>query len=204
MSRSIPPIHNRFDEDVLSIVIEHGEGDFATLTVDIKNNGIGLLATGRNLWCWLSWDAAWTPDGGAHPTSCRCSTAGWSPCRRSPPTRSISLQFLARPDDFNVQKLNVAEELKVLPFWDPVWLASNANNPDTVLEAYSALWHTDRVTLAVTTSDIIEGEDGLVEIGEDEAFYDAFSMSFGDAPLRQVSVSGTVVVDSRPARASST
>jgi len=187
-----PAIHNRFDEDVLSITIEHGEGDFATLTVDIKNNGIGLLATGRNLWCWLSWDAAWTPDGTAPPDLVPLFNGRLVALPALAADEVISLQFVARPDDFNVQKLNVAEELKVLPFWDPVWLATNANNPDTVLESYSALWHTDRTTLAVTTSDIIEGEDGLVEIGEDEAFYDAFAMSFGDAPLRQVAVSGTV------------
>jgi hypothetical protein len=105
----------------------------------------------------------------------------------------MQLQFLARPDDYNQQKLALAEDMKVLPFWDPVWLATQQDNPDTVLETYSALWHTDRLTHEVTTSDIIEGEAGVWTVGEDQAFYDTFSMAFGDGgPLRQVSVSGTV------------
>jgi hypothetical protein len=57
-----PALHARFDEDVISVEITQSEGDFASLTVGLKNPGVGLLAAGRNLWCWLSWDQAW-PDG---------------------------------------------------------------------------------------------------------------------------------------------
>jgi hypothetical protein len=187
-----PAIHNRFDEEVLGIEIAQSEGDFATLTVDIKNTGVGLLATGRNLWCWLSWDQAWTPAGGDAPDLVPLFNGRLVGVPQLAAGEVMQLQFLARPDDYNVQKLGLADSMQVLPFWDPVWLATQAGNPDTVLETYSALWHTDRTTLEVTTSDILEGEDGIVTIGEDQAFYDNFAMSFGDAPLRQVSVSGTV------------
>jgi hypothetical protein len=187
-----PAIHNRFDEEVLGIEIAQSEGDFATLTVDIKNTGVGLLATGRNLWCWLSWDQAWTPAGGDAPDLVPLFNGRLVGVPQLAAGEVMQLSFLARPDDYNVQKLGLADAMQVLPFWDPVWLATQAGNPDTVLETYSALWHTDRTTLEVTTSDILEGEEGVVTIGEDQAFYDNFAMSFGDAPLRQVAVSGTV------------
>jgi hypothetical protein len=187
-----PTIHNRFDEDVLSIEIAQSEGDFATLNVDIKNQGIGFLATGRNLWCWLSYDRNW---GGTNPPDLHPlfngRLVGVPKLARD---EVAQLQFVARPDDFNSQKLALASSMAVLPFYDPVFLTSAEPNPDNVLEAYSALWHTDRTTLEVTASDIIEGEDGTITIGEDQAFYDAFSLSFGSggAPLRQVGISATV------------
>lgn len=180
-----PVAHLRFDEDVLGFEITQSEGDFATLTIDIKNNSAGLLATGRNLWCWLS--IAGDPD----PLPLFNGRLIGTP--RLAAGEVVQLQFLARPDDYNQQKLALAEDMKVLPFWDPVWLATQAGNPDTVLETYSALWHTDRLSLEVTTSDIIEGEAGVWTVGEHQAFYDTFSMAFGDGgPLRQVSVVGTV------------
>jgi len=179
-----PVAHLRFDEDVLGFEIAQSEGDFATLTVDVKNTGAGLLATGRSLWCWLS--IAGDPD----PVPLFNGRLIGTP--RLAAAEVMQLQFLARPDDYNQQKLALAADMKVLPFWDPVWLATQQDNPDTVLETYSALWHTDRTTLEVTASDIIEGEAGTVTVGEDRAFYDTFAMAFGEAPLRQISVSGTV------------
>jgi len=53
-----PAVHNRFDEAIVGFDITQDEGAYASLTIDIKNPAIGLLAIGRNLWCWLSWDRA--------------------------------------------------------------------------------------------------------------------------------------------------
>jgi hypothetical protein len=195
-----PAVHNRFDEDVLGVEIEQSEGDFATLTIDIKNQGIGLLATGRNLWCWLSWDQAWTPDGGGAPDLVPLFNGRLIGVPKQAASEVVQLQFNARPEDFVTQKRDLADSLMVLPFWDPVWLTTQGAgpNPDTVLEAYSALWHIDRTSLEVTVSDVLQGEDGIITIGEDQAFYDAFTMSFGNgAPLQQVSFSGTVSWEQR-------
>jgi hypothetical protein len=41
-----PAAHARFDEDIISVDISQEEGGFATLTVDLKNPNIGLLALG--------------------------------------------------------------------------------------------------------------------------------------------------------------
>ena len=186
-----PALHARFDEDVLTVEITQSEGDFATLTVGLKNPGVGLLAAGRNLWCWLSWDQAWTPAGGAEPDLVPLFNGRLVGIPRLAAGELVELQFLARPDDYNAQKAALAASLQVLPYWDPVWLAANIS-ADTVLETYSALWHIDRTTLALSISDIIQGEDGTVTIAEDQALYENFSLAYGEPPLVATAVKGTV------------
>ena len=185
-----PVLHDREDEQIVGLELSQDEGDFATLTIDVRNPNVGLLALGRNLWCWLSWDRAWTPEGGGGDLV-PLFNGRLVGVPRLQAGEIVSLQFLARPDDFNAQKSDLVAALSVLPYYDPVWLAANVN-PDTVLEAYSALWHVDRTTLELTTSDILQGEDGTITIGEDQAFYDAFSLAYGSPPITAVTVSGTV------------
>ena len=187
-----PATHARNDADLLSLELDQEEGNFATLTVTMRNPGIGLLALGRQLWCWLSWDQAWTPDGSTAPDIVPLFNGRLVGVPQRQANEVVQLQFFARPDDYNAQKLALADSMKVLPFYDPVWLASPNVTPDTVLEAYSALWHIDPVTLSVTASDILEGEDGIVTITEDQALYDDFNLSYGPPPLVAVTVSGTV------------
>lgn len=186
-----PVLHDRFDEQIVSFEIAQEEGSFATLTAELKNPNVGLLAAGRNLWCWLSYDQNWTPEGGAPESLVPLFNGRLIGVPKLQAGETISLQFLARPDDFNAQKLALYEQMAVLPFYDPVWLATNVTT-DTVLETYSALWAIDRTTLQVTTSDVLQGEDGTITIGEDVAFYDNFSLEYGDPPLVGVSVSGSV------------
>jgi hypothetical protein len=186
-------LHNRFDENVVSLEIAQEEGGLATLTISIRNPGVGLLATGRNLWCWLSWDRAWDPAGNT-PDIQPLFNGRLIGVPRLQAGELVELQFLARPDDLNAQKTALAASLQVLPYYDPVWIASSTSSSslDTVLETYSALWHIDRVTLALTISDILEGEDGIVEIGEDASIYNNFSLSYGPPPLIATTVTGTV------------
>jgi hypothetical protein len=188
-----PAIHDRFDADILDIVIAQEEGGFATLNVHMRltNPTIGLLALGRNLWCWLSWDQAWTPDGTATPDLVPLFNGRLIGVPKLQAGEIVELEFLARPDDFAVQKNELVASLAVLPYYDPIWLATNIN-PDTVLETYSALFHIDRATLGVSVSDMLQGEDGTIEIGEDVAFYDNFTLAYSQAPLVSVTVSGTV------------
>jgi hypothetical protein len=186
-----PAIHNREDEQIVGLEITQEEGGFATLTIEIKNPNIGLLAFGRNLWCWLSWDQAWTPGGVATPDLVPLFNGRLIGVPRLSAGEIVSLQFLARPDDYNGQKDAVVKALSVLPYYDPVWLA-NTPNADTVLETMSSLWHVHRTSLVLNTSDILEGEAGIITIGEDAGFYDAFSLAYGSPPLTAVTVSGTV------------
>lgn len=188
-----PAVHDRFDADVLDIDLTHEEGSFAALSIRIKPTaaGLGLLAIGRYVWCWLSWDQAWTPGGTATPDLVPLFNGRLIGVPKLESGEIIQLGFLARPDDFSAQKLALANSLSVLPYYDPVWLATNVST-DTVLETYSALWHVDRATLGVTISDLLQGEDGTITVGEDTAIYDNFSMTYGQPPLVAVTVSGTV------------
>lgn len=186
-----PVAHNRFDEEIVSLSIEHEEGGFATLNVELKNPNVGLLALGRNLWCWLSWDQAWTPEGGAAPDLVPLFNGRLVGVPNLQAEEIVQLQFLARPDDYTAQKSALIEAMKVPPWYDPIWIAADVS-ADTVLETYSSLWHVDRTSLILTASDILEGEDGIVTVGEDKSFYDAFALTVGDAPLVAVTVSGEV------------
>lgn len=180
-----PVADAREDEKIFGFEIEQAEGDFATLTIDVVNPMVGLLSPGRNLWCWLSWD-----DGTGTIRPLFNGRLIGVPRRQA--DQIVQLQFLARPDDFFDQKLALATAMQVLPFWDPVWLEKKVSDPDAVLETYSVLWHIDRTSLEVTTSDIIAGEDGTITIQENQHFYDEFALTYGQPPLTAVTVEGTV------------
>ncbi|OYQ31436.1 hypothetical protein CHU95_20000 [Niveispirillum lacus] len=56
--------HAREDEEVFALTISHGEGEFATASVEIRNPGIGLLAPGRKRRAFISCELT----AGASPT----------------------------------------------------------------------------------------------------------------------------------------
>ena len=106
---------------------------------------------------------------------------------------AVTLEFIARPADYAAQKEALAATLRALPYYDPVFLTPEAQaDPDTVLEARPELWHIDRTTLAVTTSHILVGEDGVEEFLEDEVPYDSVAISVGQVPTRALTVTADV------------
>ena len=180
----------REDELIFAITLTHTEGNFPTLQIDLENPRVGLLAAGRNLWCWLSY----TPDP--------VTTLGFPIFRgrligvpQNLFDEVVRLEFVAKPPDYQDQKTAVAATLQVAPYWDPVWLQNSIADPDTALEARTQLWHIDRVSLAVTTSDIIAGEDGTVDVTAADHFYDGMTITYGQTPLRRVNMTGTVTWD---------
>lgn len=171
--------HKRHDAIVHSLKIAQTEGNFASLTIRLKNPRTPYLQPGEPIWCWLA----------------KNDTPLFFGRRIALPqnlTQNIvELSFIARPDDYETLKEALAETLRVYPYWDEVWInADRASDPDVVLEARSALFHTDRVTHAVTISDIINGEDGVVNMTN--LFYDSLNMTFGTAPLTRVRVEAEV------------
>lgn len=176
----------REDEQVFAFDLSQAEGEFAALTVDIRNPEIGLLNPARKQWAWLSADFG--------------DTAGGQPLffgrlAGMPEEiigRAVRLTFSARPSDFADRKATAAAALKVAPYWDPVWVTPElAEDPDAVLESRSALWHIDRVTHAVSASDILEAEDGLIDLGED-VVRDSIELSFGSAPATKITCEATI------------
>src|SRR4249920_496772 len=169
-----PAVHNREDEAITSLTVTQSEGDFAGMTIEVVNPGEGLLAPDRLSWCWLSWDngTAIVPIFHGRIAAVPESIEG----------EAVRLLFAARPLNFDETKKAYAETLKVLPYYDPVWIAGGLTDPDAVLTGYGTRWHIDRTTLALTHSDELEGEDGTLTIGEADHLYDDFSMSYSEPP----------------------
>jgi hypothetical protein len=196
------PEHIRTDELILSVDISHSEGDFPSLDIVIINPRIGLLAPGRKLWAWLSYDRTGVP----HPGESEDGSEGGHFANVVPlffgrlvgvpedlDHEQVKLALIARPLDYEAQRAAVAESKKVAPYWDPIWFSPDKiDDPDNILESRPELWHIDRTTLEVTTSNILVGEDGTLAVGEDEAFYDSLRVSYGQAPVRSVTMTATV------------
>src|SRR3989304_3114108 len=178
-------VQAREDETIFSFTVEQSEGDFATLHIQIINPNIGLLSAGRKQWAWLSWY------NGSEIIPLFYGRLVGIPTDIN--QRIVSLVFVARPSDFVAQKGALADTLKDRPYYDPVWIADDQiENPDTVLEARAELWAIDRVTHAVTASDILFGEDGNESFVEDDVPRDSVQINLTQTPLRAVSVEGKV------------
>lgn len=175
--------HQREDLKIFTFNIEQTEGDFCGLTVETLNPREGLLAPGRKTSFWFGWDSG--------------SSAGVIPLFFGRITgfptglfgEVIQIEFTAKPQDFVALKAALAETLKILPNYDPIFIdEAERSNPDNVLEGYSKIWHIDRVTHEITVSDIISGEDGTEEFSADEVAYDSVDMTLENPPFTSVSV----------------
>lgn len=181
------PAFERVDEHIFSLDIKHEEGQVPTLDITIRNPRVGLLAPGRKVWAWL----AYQPPSGSGVIPLFFGVLVGVPTNLF--AELVTLQFIARAPDYIRRKQAAAEPLKVRPYWDPVFIdETRRDDPDAILEGWSALYHVDRVSLAVTASDILVGEDGVVTFSGDDAFYDSVSLSLGQAPLTNIQVQASV------------
>ena len=177
------------DEDIFSFVVHHEEGQIPDLEITLRNPRIGLLHGTRKVWAWLSYG----PPSGAVIPIFFGELVGL-------PTNLfdelVTLKFHARPTTYIEDKQAVAETLKTRPYYDPIWIdKSHRDDPDAILEGWSALYHVDRVTHVVTASDILTGEDGLIDFGDPtttHAFYRSLSLKVGEAPLTNIKVEANV------------
>lgn len=176
----------REDEIVFAFDLVHQEGQIPTLSIDVKNPHIGLLAPGRSQWVWLSYQpqtGAAVPLFNGRLVALPSNLLG----------EVVTLQFVARPNDYLAQKQALANTMMVEPFYDPIWIdQTKLTDPDTVLETYAMMWHVDRITHEVSVSDILFGEDGTEEFQPEDSFYDSVSISFAQSPQTQVVFTGTV------------
>lgn len=174
----------RFDENVLYREIEGNEGQFTTATVRIRNPQRGLLS--GLVWVWLSASA----DGGVTIKPEFFGRLVGMPTKIESASLVVDLRFIARPLNYVQQKQSLAETLKNLPAYDPLFYdILKRDDPDSILEAYSALYHVDRVTGVVSISDVLTGEDGTVNFtGYGTVSYDSIKMDIGQSPLVAVNV----------------
>jgi hypothetical protein len=183
---------NVFDEEVLSFAVKHDEGQIPTLEIIVKNPRVGLLSPGRKVWAWLGWQSP-----ANDPVYAGALVPLFFGVLVGIPTslfqEKVTLQFIARSPQFIENKQALAETMKNAPFYDPVFIdTAKRDDPDTILEGWSALWHIDRTTLDITYSDILTGEDGNIEFDESVVLYDSVSLQLGQPPLANVRVEATV------------
>lgn len=178
------PEHEREDEKVFSVEISESEGEFPGLRIEIENPRVGLLAPSRKRWAWLA------EDNGTDVTPLFFGRLVGIPENIN--AEVITLEFLARPTDWNDQREALAAAMRVFPYYDPVWLNADARaDPDAVLEGYTKLWNVDRVTHVVSATDIIDGEGGTVNISGD-FMRDSLGITYSDVPLRSVTMNVSV------------
>jgi hypothetical protein len=170
----------RFDENVFDLVLDHEEGQIPSAIVEVVNPGEGLL--NGDVWCWISFSyEACEPQPLFHghlfgvPEDIINTT--------------IVMKFIARAEDYAYQKQQVARSLKVLPNYDKIFFdVSKRDDPDAILEGWSALYHVDRINNRVSASDILLGEDGTVTFAEQDVFYDSVKYRTLQSPLIAVNV----------------
>ena len=107
----------------------------------------------------------------------------------------ITLKFIARSMNYIELKQAVAETLKIAGNYDPVFLNDKQrDDPDSILEGWSSMYHVDRTSLAVSASDILVGEDGTVTFpaSPPTALYKSVKVKIGQAPLTNVQVQASV------------
>jgi len=195
------PEHVREDLFVTDLQVSQSEGDFCTLTIEVENPHVGLLAPGRPRWIWIAWNPTFDPlaSDSSEATFDDMVPLFFGRVQGVPNDfigEVVTLNFLARPLDYEAQKAAVADTLRVFPWFDGVWFApEDRADPDNVLESRSALWHIDRVTHDVSVSNVITGEDGTITFTGDDVLSDSIRISYGDPPCRQVNVTATIAWD---------
>jgi hypothetical protein len=184
-----PVTHAREDEDVFSYRYVESEGDVAGMDLTIRNPRIGLLNVGRKRWAYFSFNQGTD----AEPDVVPLFKGRLLGIPSNVFDTLVTISLTARPSDFVTQKIALAEAMKVLPYYDPIFISPDKwVDPDVVLEGYSLLWHVNPVTHLVTTSDILVPEDGVIDVVSDKIFYESMDLSLDQVPLTQVSVEATI------------
>lgn len=169
----------REDVHMQSFQCSQVEADFCSLSVVIENPGVALLDPSREQWAWLSMES------GSDFTPLFFGRIVGVPADQE--ALFVTVQFIAKPVNFEAAKQAVAAGLRVAPFWDYAFIDPQMwEDADATLEARTDAWHIDRLTGEVTVSSLIQGEDGTLDITADLIPFDGFSLSFRDAPLRKV------------------
>lgn len=182
-----PDVHNTKDERVYGFSFAHNEGEFATMSLLVRNPRVGLLNPIRFQWLW----ASYTLDGSEELVPFFKGRLVGLP--EDMQQETVALVYRAEPTNYNAVKLALAQTLKVAPYWDEAWISpDNRNDPDVIIEARPVSYHIDPVTHVVTVSNKIFGEDGTIIINTDQQYANTLRFSFGSPPLHRVNVKANV------------
>lgn len=172
-------IHNVEDEEVFSINISQSEGSFATADIEIKNPSQGLLAPTRKERAFISYQ-----DGASVVLLFSGRVTGF-PSEITGDT--VSLEYIAQPDDWEIQQDAFLQTLKVAPQYEELFVpADRRDQASEILAGRAELLHWARDTNAISTSDIIQGAQ-FIDFGE-ELFFDSVNTEIGDPPVSKINL----------------
>lgn len=181
--------HQRMDEYVFSARRILSEGEKPKLELVIENPRVGLLSAIRKQWCWFAWDSNW----GGTPNIIPLFFGRIVGIPTGLQSDTITVTFIAWPSRYKKRLQVVAETLKILPYFDPVFTdVSLRDDPMAIFESHSKMVCVDPVTHAVSASDILDAEDGNEDFTEDDHFYSSLQVSPGAVPKTAVHVDATV------------
>jgi hypothetical protein len=199
-----------YELPVLEMTMTEDEGQVPVLDMVTRRPGypgvtIGLLATGRPVWAWLSYNPPFNSKkfAGHGPMPIMFGVLYAIPSDMT--GQKIKVRYQARSVNFIQNKQALGETLKVLGPWDPVWIKDQAkrDNPDTILESYSGVYHFSRLPengdFVTSYADYCVGPDGTVVFGgsgaggqPNTAFYDNFEYRYVESPLTNIRIRGKV------------
>lgn len=181
------PEHQRFDEDVVSVVMNHSEGNFPSLNVTIRNRYRGLIGPDQPaFWAWMGY----VRDGSIEPFYFGRLIATPDNIQ----DEFITVKLLARSRVWLKLKQHQADLLRSSEPYDPIFVDANKRaDPDVPLEFISGLYHYGRVPeeplsggdldLQVSVSDYLTPEDGYLVFQQSDHFYKSFNYVIGQQPL---------------------
>jgi hypothetical protein len=163
-----PGVHNVMDEYIFSFRRILNEGDKPRLQLVIRNPHIGLLNASRKQWAWFAREI----NGVITPLFCGRLVAAPKQINKE----LMTVDLVAWPLDYNAQRQKLAETIKASGPYSAVFIeTSKRDDPDALLEAISGRYHIDPVTHVVSISDILNGEDGNVDVTADDHLYDGLN-----------------------------
>lgn len=172
-----PAVHNREDQDILSLTISQDENQFAIAEVEYKNPGSGLLGVSRKKRVFISEEIL-----GVAVLQFSGRIVGY-PNDLSGET--IKVTYIAQPDGWETVQKDFFDTLKVAPYYSDLFVSESRRDIEgDILAGYSSLIYWDRIDETIKLSDIIEGSE-LVNIGEN-FFYNTLRTQLGDPPLQKI------------------
>lgn len=179
--------HHRFDWRIISAVLNQEENGFATLDVVVPNPRKGLLNSEDEQWCFFA-----RKEYDSETITCLFygRIVG---IPNSIAQNKMQVTFRAEPPDFSTALTTFADTLKVRPYYDKLWDdPGDWDDPDTVLLARTAHFHTDRVDHSISISDKFEGEDGTINFLETDVVRSSVDPQIGQPSATEIQCVGTV------------
>lgn len=184
-----PEIHAVCDEYVFSAERDLQEMEKPLLKVEMEDPGVGLLSESRKQWALFSYDDGST---GGPRLFFRGRIVG-NPVQLF--DKIISVQFIADPRDWKLQRQLIAKDKKVLPYYAPEWIDPvKRDDPDKVLEAYAEVWDVNPNTHEVRAVPILGTDDtsDLIEIDESGHFADGMKSEPSQPPTTAIMMDATI------------